>query len=228
MALILSALLSLLTGCAHSPPTAPAHGVVANPIPLTLLGANSQIQFDFAHHPAVTAAYDLTGEEFCYLQVGAALVVCSEQGSYLLFGPEDGILIVKDNPLYHLAPGGNDPADGDLMRGFNTTLMIAASLDRLPDALADYLSDPGPHRQTALDLANQLLQANGGVIAASARGGTFAVGLRFNADGRETLLEAVQLDDNPRQIYRVGNISHGHGDSPSIKRLPTAVLLPGY
>jgi hypothetical protein len=224
----LTLLMMLLGGCAHAPP-APARtgNMPANPIPLELNGVNSQIQFDFTNHPAITAAYDLAGEEFCYLQVGQGLLICAEGGSYLLFGPEDGILIVKDNPLYHLSPGGINPADGDMMHALDTTLMIAASLDRLPDALADYLGNPGPHRLTALALANQLLEANGAIIAASARGGTFTVGVRFNAGARETLLEAVQSDDNPRQIYRIGNKSSGHGDSPFIKRRPAAGVPPG-
>ncbi|HET6250203.1 MAG TPA: hypothetical protein VFE47_21105 [Tepidisphaeraceae bacterium] len=214
--ILLAILTTIGVGCSHAPPTAqPSPG---SPFPFSLQGANGLVNLDFNSHPAVTVAYDLAEDEFCYLPVGDALLICAQEGSYLVFGPEDGIVVVKDNPVYQLHPVGNDPAAGEMMHQFGNLFVVAASVDRLPEAVSAYLDNPGYHRRQALALARKLLQDNGAAIGGSGRGGTFAITFRLSADARQMLVESLQSDDNSDGIYRIGNKLSERGDFPLNKR----------
>lgn len=185
----------LLAGCAHQPPRVNA-GASPDGFPYVLRGADTRIRLDFHAHPKVADAVELSSDELCYLSAGDTVVLCHGEGSYLLLGPKDGIELVDSNPLWRLRPVGRDPAAGALLRVYGTIFMIAGSLDRLPDALADYLDEPGAHRRQALNLARKLLDPNGMELPAVAHGGTFTVFLTLTASGRDKLLEALQANED--------------------------------
>jgi hypothetical protein len=119
---------------------------------------------------------------------------------------------------------GKELAGQDVVREMGILFVVAGSADRLTDAVGDYLDSPGPHRPQAMALARKLLADNGGLFAASSRGGTFAVYLQLNAAGRETLTDSLLSSDDAHGIYRVGNKRAGRGDFPFIKRRSSAAV----
>ncbi len=141
-------LVSLAGGCSHAArPVTPSNN---DPdLPFALRGQDTLIALDFGKNSTRPQSYVLQDDELCYLTLGNAIIVCSMQGSYLLFGPGDGVFLIKDNPMYHLRPLSRNPTDTQAMRTFGILFLIAGSANRLPDAFVEYLNDPGPHRLAA-------------------------------------------------------------------------------
>jgi len=205
-ATLLLALATLAGGCAQGiPPTTESAAPPAG-MPLSLVGQDTGITLDFSVHPVLAVDHELQEDEICYLTVGDAMLICAADGSYLLFGPEDGITLVKDNPLARLRPVGHSASGTELMHTLSTLALIAGSVDRLPDGFANYLDDPGPHRRQALAEAKKILADNGAELAGSARGGTFKVWMQLNDSGRQKLEEAVDGEVNENGIYMVGDV----------------------
>ena len=199
-ALFLVALVPI--GCApHSPP--PTSATAQDEFPLSLRGDDTRVTLDFNAHPTIKVPHDLEADELCYLTLDNALIICTEDGSYLLFGPEDGVILVKDNPLSRLRPAGHDPSAESTMQMFGSLFLIAASVDRLPDALADYLQDPGPHRRVAMTLARDLIDNEHMELPGSARGGTFAVSVHLTDSGRDKLMDALQSQNTSNGVLMV-------------------------
>ena len=191
----------VVVGCAHQPAGPRSTG--GEGFPYVLRGTDTQIRLDFRAHPKVPAAVELSADEVCYLSAGDAVVLFHGEGSYLLFGPRDGIELVDANPLWRLRPVGRDLSGGALLRVYGTIFMIAGSVDRLPDALSDYLDEPGAHRHQALALARKMLDPKGLELPAVAHGGTFAVYVSLTPAGRDKLLEALQANEDKTGLHLV-------------------------
>jgi hypothetical protein len=200
-------LASIAVGCAHRPPptTQPANDPGGS---FALRGLDSHILFDFNSHSAAGKRHVLQSDEVCCLFAGDAVLICTLDGSNLLFAPGDGVALVRDNPASRLRPIDRDPDGEQRMQAFSTIVLVASSVDRLPDGLADYLNDPGPHRRQAISLARKIVSDNGAEFPAEAHGGTFSVFMRLTNSGREKLLDALQSDDNDAGIYLVGQDRH--------------------
>jgi hypothetical protein len=197
-------LASVAVGCAHRPP-APATPPASDPGgAFALRGLDTHVLFDFNAHEAAGKHRVLKSDEICCLFVGDAVLACTLDGSNLLFAPGDGVVLVRDNPCSRMRPIDHDPEGEQRLQAFSTIVLIAGSVDRLPDGLADYISDPGFHRRQAIELARKLLSDNGAEFPAQARGGTFSVFMRLTNSGREKLLDALQFDDNEAGVYLVG------------------------
>lgn len=207
---ILTALIlgSIAAGCAHSSPPAATQPAADPGSAFALRGLDTHILFDFTSHSAASKGQDLPADELCRLFVGDAVLVCTLDGSNLLFAPGDGVALVRDNPCARLRPIERDPEGEQRMQAFSTIVLIAGSVDRLPDGLATYLNDPGFHRRQAIALARKMVNDNGAEFPAEAHGGTFSVFMRLTNSGREKLLDALQFDDNEPGIYLVGQRSH--------------------
>jgi hypothetical protein len=200
-----------LMGCAPSHPP-PAQSEPS--FPFSLRGRDTLLEFDFKAHPAVAISHKLKEDELCYMTVGDAVIMCTEDGSYLLFGPGDGVTLVRDNPLARLRLAGDDAVDQQWIDVFATVFLIAGSVDRLPDAVATYLADPGPHHSQATALARKMLSDNGASLPVAVRGNTFTVTLRLTESGRDTLTDALQSDAVQPGILKVGNNFYRHRDNP--------------
>jgi hypothetical protein len=182
-------------GCTATRPQAPAP---APRLALSLRGEDTRTDLDFDIHPAMTVPFDLADDEICYIPAGDGVIVCGDRGSYLQFGPEDGVILVKDTPFYHLRAAKVESSESAAIQMYSTVFMIAGTADRIPGALTEYLDDPGPHRRQAIALARALVASNGGVFTAAGRGGTFSVHIRLSELGRAKLVEAIQNDDVTR------------------------------
>jgi hypothetical protein len=189
---------AIVGGCAQSPPPIPTPAPVTTPPApgLTLRGQDTRIVFDFKLRPEPEGNPELRPDELCCLSVGDALLICTMDGSYLEFGPQDGITLVKDNPLSRLRPVGHDVNDKNLLLTYGTLFLVASSVDRLPAGLAGYLSDPGFHRRQARALVGKLLSDDGAEFPVKSHGGTFSVFIRLTPNGRATLKEALESDDH--------------------------------
>lgn len=208
-------------GCAsHAAVKGPAEP--QDDLPVALRGQDTDIFLDFAKHPSATLPHDLQGDEICYLTFDNAVVICTLDGSYLFFGPQDGVELISDNPLGRLRSLSRNPVDDMEIQMFGITGLVAGSVDRLPDAFADYLDDPGPYRRQALAVAMEMLSHSGATFVGSARGGTFSVSMRLADSGHDKLLEAIgrsQLDPSARMVLRStskrkklrGIFGHGSG-----------------
>ena len=190
-------------GCAGSPPAQSVKVSVEPARPFELIGRDTRMAIDFSLHPPATVAYDLADDELCYLSLDRAIIVCAPSGSYLLFGKEDGIALVKDGPMARITPVGRDAAARESLSALETVTDVAGAVERLPDALLDYLDDPGPHRQIAIAVSQRLLADGGAIMVGSARGGTFCVSIGLTDAGREKLEEAVSIPAGDDPIYTV-------------------------
>jgi len=209
----------LAVGCAPASRSA-APAVPESSFPLSLRGQDTHVQFDFKAHPAIAINHQFQSDELCYLMIGEAVIMCTEDGSYLIFGPGDGVILVRDNPLSQLRPASDDPAGQEWIDVFGTIFLIAGSVDRLPDALSDYLATPGPHHREAAALARKMLADNGATLPIAGRGNTFAITFRLTESGRDKLSTALQSDDATPGVLKVGNIFTRRRDNPLNKRLP--------
>jgi|SRR5579862_5481885 len=104
-------------------------------------------------------------------------------------------MLVKDTPVYRLRPPVADSPEAGVIQLYSTVFMISGTVERIPEALAGYLDDPGPDERFALRLARKLLADNGGDLSAAGRGGTFLVHMQLNESGRAKLTDAVQNHD---------------------------------
>lgn len=193
-ALLAAAMLPAVGGCVASHRQAGADPPVP---PLAMQGPDAGVAIDFGVHPAVTVPHDLRRNEICYIVINDAIILCSLDQSFLLFGPDDGVELVVDNPMARLAPAGRDDAAADALYLYDTIFVIAGALDRLPDGLSDYLGSAAPHRREAIKLAQRLVDHDNTLLCGAARGGTFSVSLQLTPAGREKLEEALQSIDNP-------------------------------
>jgi len=164
-------------------------------------GRDVRIRFDFHAHPSVATSRELDEDQICYLSMGDAIILCSADGSYLLFASQDGLQLLEDNPLWRLRPMDKGIHGRAVMQTYVTVFLIAGSLDKLPDSLADYLDDPGSHPREAQALARMLLDPAGVAFPAIGHDGTFSVTVALTADGRDKILDALQEVEDRRDVF---------------------------
>jgi hypothetical protein len=180
-----------LAGCAVARPIRPDD----NPFPLDLAGDNTHTRF-VLDSVSASASDDSEGlladQELCYLSIDNATIECFPFGSLLMLGPDDAVQLVSDNPLDGLHAGVRDPGADSLLQTLSIFSLIAASIDRVPDSLADYMAgDDVENPAVARALALRLLQPGGTTLTGHSGSATFTIKVELTDDGRETLEEAL-------------------------------------
>jgi hypothetical protein len=177
----------------------------ARPAPFELVGEDTVIQLDLNRHEAAPAdrTHEWLHDEVGYLNLGGATVECFLAGSVLLLGPDNGIVLVDQNPLWQLRPVGHDGNEAKLVRLYATLFLVCGSVDQLPTGLSDYLDDPGPRRRIALSLARQLLTSRGAELTGWTRGGAFVLTFRLTPSGRAKLTDVLQSAEDETEIQFV-------------------------
>ena len=179
-------------GCANQHAMPRAKDAQSPPVFL-LRGENAVIWFDFAPQPNdVQPPHHLLGGEICFVAIESSTIECFPEGTLLLLGSSEAVQLMDDNPLWRLMPITTDANSAAVMKLYATLYLLAGSIDRLPDALADYLDNSGPRRRDAIALARLLAVHNGAKLAGFAHGGKFSVSFRLTEDGRDKLLEALE------------------------------------
>jgi hypothetical protein len=166
-----------------------------DPFPLDLAGNNTHLRFVLGSVSANSSDDSdglLADQELCYLSIDHATIECFPFGSLLMLGPDDAVELVADNPLDDLHADGRDPGGDSLLRTLSTFSLIAASIDRVPDSLADYMADEDAENPAvARALALRLLQPGGTTLTGYSGSATFTINVELTDDGRETLEEAL-------------------------------------
>ena len=158
-----------------------------------LRGENTIIWFDFSGQSAdEQPPHRLLADEICCLKLESSTIECFPDGSVLLLGSSESVRLMDDNPLWKLLPTTADKDAAAAMKLYATLYLLAGSIEKLPDALADYLDNPGPRRRDAIALARALCVQGGARLVGFAHGGKFAVSFRLTNAGRDTLLEALE------------------------------------
>lgn len=192
-----------IVGCAHGPDRSRQLGDDASIFSMD--GTDTRIAFDFQRSSTTqpSPATQRRDQDLYIIKVGDAFILCTQRGSALVFGPDDGQILVSDSPAYGLEPNDPDPSVHGFMQVISTVYLIAGSVDRLPEALGKYLDDPGPHRLQALKLATQLLHDGGAAFEAEGSGGNFTVIMLLTESGRQKLSDAIQEHPDSDGIYSV-------------------------
>jgi hypothetical protein len=179
-------------GCApqHPAPSAKSADSAAG---FVLRGENAVIWFDFsAQTTNAQPPHRLLGDEICRLTLESSTIEFFPEGTVLLLGSTESVRLMEDNPLWRLLPATSDKDAAAVMKLYATLYLVGGSIEKLPDALADYLDDPGPRRRDAIALARALCIAGGAKLPGFAHGGNFAVSFHLTNVGRDKLLEALE------------------------------------
>jgi hypothetical protein len=186
---LLLALGSLASGCGS------ARSGGADSFPFNLRGQDTRfrISMDTDQSPPTTQpTRELGDAELCYIVAGDSSIECFTFGSLLILGPGDGIALVEDNPILDLRANDNDSKNTATLRTLGVVALIGASVERLPEALADYIQDPGDNAAVAIAIAEQLVANNQVDLPGYGRGGRFNVAVELTHSGRKRLREALR------------------------------------
>jgi hypothetical protein len=191
----------LLGGCAAQHATAhAAHSKDTSAPGFVMRGENALIWFDFSAPPAESQPpHNLLGDEICCVSIESSTIECFPEGTLLLLGSSESVQLMEDNPLWNLAPVTSDADAAAVMKLYATLYLLAGSIEKLPDALADYLDNPGPRQRDAIALARTLAIHGGAKLPAFAHGGKFTVSFRLTEQGRDKLLEALEQIQDQRE-----------------------------
>lgn len=193
-------------GCAGAHGAAKSGAMDSHAFPFLLRGADTIIHLDFSTPmDGFQPPHALAADEVCFMVVGSSTIECFSGGAALLLGPDDGIQLIDDNPLWQLRPARSDKDGTKLMKLYATFFLIAGSVEKLPGALADYLDDPGPQRAAVIALIRRLADDDGGQFPVAAHGGNFVVRFQLTRTGREKLLEALQALQEESGLQVVAN-----------------------
>lgn len=181
----------LLGGCAVAARPSAAQQISE----LSLHGEDTRLRIIIDRRQTITpdeADQILAAQEMCYLTIDKATIECFPFGSLLVMGPNDAVALVSDNPLDDLHAGPQDPQGEMLLRTLSVASLIADSVERLPDALADYVdSDNTRNPGVATTLAHELLESSAVTIPGMSRAGPFNIVLELTKDGKETIRGAL-------------------------------------
>lgn len=183
------------SGCASGPGPGPAATRPgATPVlvlPLALRGQDTEFRLNVPPPGHANQTGQLDEDEICYLKAGDFRIECYVDGSYLTLGPDDSNPLLSDNPASGLsAADGKKPTD-QAVQLYGVLFLVGGSVDRLPQALADYLENPGMHLNEAVSLALLLMGNEPVELRGQARGGSFSVTMVLTDTGRDKLLEAL-------------------------------------
>jgi len=182
----------LTIGCAPQHVSPGAKNADAAP-GFVLRGENAVIWFDFsAQENDSQPPHRLLADEICCVAFESSTIECFPEGTVLLLGSAESVRLMDDNPLWKLLPITADKDAVAVMKLYATLYLLAGSIDKLPDALADYLDDAGTRRHDAIALARALATRGGAKLSGFAHGGKFAVSFRLTNTGRDKLLEALE------------------------------------
>lgn len=178
-------------GCAPRPPaelTATSSGLV---IPLALRGQDTQFRLNFPPTGHGSDSGRFEQGEICYLGAGDFRIDCYTNGSYLTLGPTDSTTLLADNPTSELTAADGNKLSEQAVRLYGVLFLIGGSIERLPEALSEYIQEPGTHQNEAVSLAQALLGRGPVDMKGYARGGNFSVTVVLTDAGREKLVDAL-------------------------------------
>jgi len=211
-------LLASIAGCASRPPgpplaTATAPGLT---IPLVLRGEDTQFRLSFPHAVRGSEGGEFAKGEICYLNAGDFRIECYASGSYLTLGPNDSNALLADNATLELSAADGNRASEQAVHLYGIVFLVGGSVERLPQALSDYLQDPGTHLNEAISLAQSLMGREPIELRGHARGGSFSVTIVLTDAGRDKLVDALD------------NIGESAGDTQIVSARKTARVRPSY
>ena len=188
----LSVGLVAVAGCAHRP--APESGASSGglAVPLALRGQDTQFRLIFPPAGRGEESGHFEQGEVCYLVAGAFRVDCYTNGSYLTLGPNDSNALLSDNPGWELTAADGNKLSDQAVRLYGVLFLVGGSIERLPEALSQYIQDPGAHQTEAVSLAQLLLGRSAVALKGYARGGNFTVSVALTDAGRDKIIEAIE------------------------------------
>ena len=186
-------LLVSAAGCASHPPgpppaTASAAGLT---VPLVIQGQDTRFRLSFPSSGHGSDAVQFEQGEICYLSAGDFRIECYANGSYLTLGPNDSNALLSDNATIELSAGDGNKTSEQAVRLYGILFLVGGSVERLPQALSDYLQEPGTHLNEAISLAQALMGRQPVDLRGHARGGAFNVAVVLTDAGREKLIDAL-------------------------------------
>ncbi len=213
-------LLGFVGGCAASGSPSPTPDTSE----LNLQGDNTRLRFTIDRNQTITsdeADQILADQEMCYLTINDKVTIeCFPFGSLLMMGPDDAEELVDDNPLDDLHADSQDTQGELLLETLSVVGLVGDSVERLPDALADYLDDTSqPNPGVATNLAHHLIDSEKVKLAGMSRAGPFTIMVELTEDGKETLRQAL-ADRESGDLHLVHHLRR-HAHSPATK--PTRV-----
>jgi hypothetical protein len=205
LASLLAFTLIASAGCsAHRNPKPGDGALDQRGFPFVLQGEDTSISLDFSSIVRPPASrQELLKGEVCRLLVGSCTIECFAEGSFLLLGPGDGAALVDGNPIWNLRPAVDDAEGARILRLYSTFFLIGGSVEKLPEALLDYLDDPGPRRGVAVKLMRQLVADGGGRVQGIAPGGRFLVNFQLTETGKDKLMQALQAIQEESGLWLV-------------------------
>ena len=199
-------LLVFASGCA----TRGGPSLPADTSEVSIHGDNTQLRFIIHRSQTITseeAEQILADQEMCYLTIDQGVTIeCFPFGSLLMMGPDDAVELVYDNPLDDLHADTQDAQGELLLETLSVISLIGDSVERMPDALADYID--GDHQLNpgvATNLAHHLIDSSKVELAGMSRAGPFTIVLELTEDGRETIRQALadRQSGDLRLVHRV-------------------------
>jgi len=205
-----------LSGCAASGSSEPPPKTSE----LSIHGDNTELRFIIDRTQTITpdeADQILADQEMCYLTINDAVTIeCFPFGSLLMMGPDDAMELVYDNPLDDLHADPRDSQGELLLQTLSVVSLIGDSVERMPDALADYLDDANQlNPGVATNLANHLIDSSKVEIAGMSRAGPFTIVCELTEDGKETIRQA--LADRESSDLQLVHRRHRHGHAHPTK-----------
>jgi hypothetical protein len=202
-------------GCAASGGPSPPPSETSE---LSIHGDNTQLRFIIHRSQTITsdeAEQILAEQEMCYLTVDQNVTIeCFPFGSLLMMGPDDAVELVYDNPLDDLHADSQDAQGELLLQTLSVISLIGDSVERMPDALADYIDDDNQlNPGVATNLAHHLIDSSNVELAGMSRAGPFTVVLELTEDGKETIRQALadRQSGDLRLVHRLRRHVHEHG-----------------
>ena len=118
-----------------------------------------------------------------------------------------------------LHPAARDPGADTLLQTLSIVSLIAGSIDRVPDSLADYIDkDNSQNPAVARALAQRLLEPGETKLRGFSAAATFTVAVRLTDTGKETLLDALADRQNGGvQLVRSRHGRPAHVSSAKLK-----------
>ena len=191
-------------------------------VPLALGGEDTRLRITFPQSTQNVRPGNFERDEICYLKAGDFRIDCYADGSSLNLGPTDSTALLSDNPMWGVEPIGAEKASGQYMKLCGVLFLVGASVERLPQTLADYLGEPGTHEAEAVALTRLLLNQKRLQFQGYARGGGFNVAVELTDAGRDKLLDALDEageSTGPTQWVSSGSISSCSPPTPAMTEL---------